>query len=263
MIALNRRVVLIAQNRTSAYTWYPKLTAIGRDTDYDFTSTDQLTDPANHWNSCRPTPWGAAGRGRILVMTHFVTPTTTGSRSASAVVNRPDVVTTRALKCRERHGVMPSLVFVDYDEYGDIRSAVNALNDLYVAPAPGARPACVDVSACGDDPERPEPGCVDCSGATVASGTAQARFSQLRLRAQASPSLAPGGRIRITVSARNTGGTTAVLPVRLIASRTVTVRAARGARGGVVVISAEVDGLESRLSVRIRSASRTPSVVAG
>ena len=286
MIASGKRVVFISQNRTSAYRWYPKLTAIGRDTDYDFTSTDRLTNPANHWESCRPTPWGASGRGRILIMQHFVTPTTTGSRSASTTVNQRDVITARGLRCRDRHGVMPSVVLVDYYELGDVLGAVRALNDRYVPPPPGTVP-CTDLSSCGADPERPDPGCSDCDIAGAQPGAARGavKVSRLGLRATGRRTVAPGRSMRIRVSARNSGSLTAVIPVRLLASRpmavslpasvriavpaggtgtrTVTVRVKPGASPGPVTIDASVAGADRELSFTITRSSAARVAVTG
>lgn len=220
MIASGKRAVFISQNRTSGYPWYPKLTAVGRDTDYDFTSTDQLTNPANHWNSCRPTPWGASARGRILVMQHFVTPTTTGSRSASAVVNARDVMTARALTCRDRHGVMPSILLVDYYELGDVLGATRALNDMYVPPPPGSAPACQDLSSCGADPGLPDPAAGTSAAGGVARAATTATLSRLRIRSEGRRVLPRRGAIQLTIVATNGAKTARTVPVRIAASRT-------------------------------------------
>jgi hypothetical protein len=278
MIASGKRAVFISQNRRSGYAWYPKLTDIGRDTDYDFKTTDQLTDPANHWNSCRPTPWGAAGRGRILVMQHFVTPTTTGSRSASTVVNQRDVIVPRALRCRDRHGVMPSIVLVDYYELGDVVGAVRALNDRYVPPPPGSS-QCTDLSSCGADPERVDPGSGAAGRGPGAAGQA-AQVSRVGMAFVSRRSVARGRTIQMRVSVRNSGAVAAVVPVRLMASRpaavslpatvgirvgagatgsrVVTIRVRPGASPGRVTVYASVAGAERSLAFAItNSGART------
>ncbi|MBU6337358.1 MAG: hypothetical protein KGR19_05995 [Acidobacteria bacterium] len=138
MIASGKRVVLISQNVSEANQtgWYPRLTSVGRDTDYDFNTTSKLTDQANLARSCQPTPWGASGKGRFFVMQHFVT-NLIASRSSSRTVNAKDVLVRRALACREARGVLPSILLVDYYELGDVFGAARALNDLYEPPAPG------------------------------------------------------------------------------------------------------------------------------
>ncbi|MFM9140818.1 MAG: hypothetical protein ACKOTH_09950 [Solirubrobacterales bacterium] len=139
MIASGKRVVLISQNVSTANqtAWYPRLTSVGRDTDYDFDSTSKLTDPGNLARSCQPTPWGASGTGRFFVMQHFVT-NVFASRSASRTVNARDVLARRALACRDARGVLPSVLLVDYYELGDLQGAVRELNSLYRAPVAGA-----------------------------------------------------------------------------------------------------------------------------
>ena len=277
MIASGKRAVFIAQNQRSGEAWYPKLTDIGRDTDYDFSSTSQLTDPANHWNTCRPTPWGAAGHGRILVMQHFVTPTTTGSWSASDVVNQPDVITSRALRCRDRTGVMPSLLLVDYYEFGDVVGAARTLNSMYVAPEVGT-PGCSDISSCGTDPARPEPGRPGATRGGGSSAAGAARVSRIGLLIRGRRAIAPGRTLRMRVSAHNAGTAAAEIPVALVASRpravtlpaevtvmapaggtgerTVTIRVKPRARPGAVTIAAEVAGASKQASFTVARARR-------
>lgn len=136
MIDSGKRVVLISQNVSEAHqtSWYPRLTTVGRDTDYDFDSTGKLTEAANLARSCQPTPWGRSGNGRFFVMQHFIT-NVIASRSASQTVNAREVLVRRALACRAARGVLPSVLLVDYYELGDVLGAARALNDLYRAPA--------------------------------------------------------------------------------------------------------------------------------
>jgi hypothetical protein len=136
MISSGKRVVLISQNVgvENQTAWYPRLTSVGRDTDYDFSSTSRLTDPANLARSCEPTPWGRSGNGRFFVMQHFIT-NVIASRDSSRVVNAKDVLTRRALACRDLRGVLPSVLLVDYFELGDPQGAARELNALYRAPA--------------------------------------------------------------------------------------------------------------------------------
>lgn len=276
MIDSGKRVVMISQNKTSGLAWYPKLTAIGRDTTYEFSRTDQLTNPTKLWDSCRPTPWGAAGRGRILVMQHFVTPTTTGSRSASTTVNARSVIEARSLKCQQRHGVMPSLILVDYYELGDVLGAVRKLNDLYVAPVVG----CADGAACGIDPGSSDagasvdPDCATCKHPTTAANASGATvLRRLRLVKTSTRHVRPGQAIRLRISIANRGAAAATVsidlaasakralrlparvhlrvPARGSASQVFVVRAAKSAQPGAVDVIADVGGLESRLTVQI------------
>lgn len=141
LVSSGKRVVLVSQNVSTANQtpWYPRLTSIGMDTDYDFNATNKLTDPSLQPASCDPTPWGRRGNGRFFVMQHFIT-NVIASRSASAVVNASAVLQQRALACKARRGVMPSVLLVDYFEKPDgangVLHATSALNDLYVAAEP-------------------------------------------------------------------------------------------------------------------------------
>jgi IPT/TIG domain len=141
MIAAGTRAVLVSQNVSTVNQtqWYPRLTSIGMDTDYDFSTTAQLTEAANLPVSCDPTPWGRRGNGRFFVMQHFIT-NVIASKANSAVVNARDVLVQRALACKERRGVMPSVLLVDYFELPEglpgVLDATRHLNGLYDAAAP-------------------------------------------------------------------------------------------------------------------------------
>ena len=220
MIASGRRVVLISQNVSTANQtdWYPRLTSVGRDTDYDFNSTSKLTDPANLARSCQPTPWGASGSGRFFVMQHFVT-NVFASRSASQTVNARDVLVRRALACRDARGVLPSVLLVDYYELGDVLGAARALNDLYRAPAvsPGAGSGSGGSDSSGD-------------GSGPAGGDSGA-VGEVKL-STAARSVRRGGSVQLALAIYNRSSRTRTFTVRL-----------RGGRG---------DGLSYRSSVKVR-----------
>ena len=285
MIAMNRRVVVIAENQSSTYPWFHRLTTVGRDTEYSFRFPSELTSPANLWNSCRPTARSAAARGRILLMQHFITPATSGLRAAAAIVNQRSAIVNRARTCATRHGVLPSIVMVDYYEYGDVNGAVRALNDLYVAPLAGAAPTCADITTCGLDPARPNPAGDAVGAATSTSSSTQAGLSRLRLRPLAPRAIVAGSSVRLTISVRNTSETAAVLPVTLSASRrrgltlpapirirvpanstatrTVVIGISAAARTGSVRIAVQGHGLTAATSLRIIARSSTISAVTG
>jgi hypothetical protein len=125
LIESGTRVVLISQNVNTANqtAWYPRLTSLGTDTDYDFSTTDRLTDPAVVEASCRPTPWGRSDAGKVFVMQHFIT-NLIASKNSSRIVNASNVIIERALACRASRGLMPTIVLVDYFELPDLADGV-------------------------------------------------------------------------------------------------------------------------------------------
>lgn len=131
-------MVLVSQNvsTTDQTPWYPRLTSIGMDTDYDFGKASRLTDPTNLATTCRPTPWGRSGTGPLFVMQHFITDVI-ASKNASALVNTQEVLVRRALACRDARGTLPTLLLVDFFELpagdGGVLGATRALNDLLTA----------------------------------------------------------------------------------------------------------------------------------
>ena len=135
LIDSGKRLVFVSQNKTTGGDWYPYLRNIGRDTGYAFDDTDDFTTPAGQVASCAPNPDNTTGSGRLFVMQHFITDPI-ASRADSQVVNQPDVIVTRALRCRDVRGVMPSVLMVDYNELGDVNRAARMLNDMYVDPEP-------------------------------------------------------------------------------------------------------------------------------
>lgn len=135
LIEADTRVVMVSQNVSPANQtpWYPRLTTVGIDTDYAFTSAKQLTDPANLATTCRPTPWGRTGTGSVFLMQHFITDVI-ASKKASGVVNTQETLVRRALACRDARGTLPTILLVDFFELpagdGGVLGATRALNDL-------------------------------------------------------------------------------------------------------------------------------------
>ena len=212
MISSGKRAVLISQNVSveNQTAWYPRLTSVGRDTDYDFSSTSRLTDPANLARSCEPTPWGRSGNGRFFVMQHFIT-NVIASRDSSRVVNAKDVLTRRALACRDLRGVLPSVLLVDYFELGDPFAAARELNALYRAPA-GAAPGSPGGSDGSQEPGDGSGESGDGSGAPGESGGGPGGDVGI---AAPTTNLRPGSSMKVVLTVTNPSKKARTITVRL------------------------------------------------
>lgn len=237
MIESGKRVFMFSQNRGGQKAWYPYLNGdLGRISEYRFGSTDDLTDTSNHWATCDKFPWASAGTGRFYLLQHFVTIGSTGDEEASAVVNQRDVLLSRALRCKDRQGVLPSILLVDYFEFGDVLGATRQLNDLYV----------------DEDPP-------------------SAELGNLTLE-PASRVVQPGRTYKLEISIENSGGADGRTDVQLWSSKAAvtTFRTVRmtvpagsttsriiglrvsGQAKGRVTLSASAGDLHSRLSLKVK-----------
>jgi len=264
LIDSGKRLVFVSQNKTTGGDWYPYLRNIGRDTGYAFDDTADFTTPGGQVASCAPNPDNTTGSGRLFVMQHFITDPI-ASRADSQVVNQPDVIVTRALRCRDVRGVMPSVLMVDYNELGDVNRAARMLNDMYVDPEPGPGGGS-DGGGSGAGTGGGNTG----GGGDTAKGAKKLEMLTLSARTNR---VRRGGTRALTVRLFNTGDAATTEQVDLLASnnrgfrvprsvqlrvpangfaeRTVTVRASRRATGKFHV-TARLDRLESRLTLRPR-----------
>lgn len=121
MIASGRRLVVFTETGGGEPAWLHPLWDFAVETPYRFASPAEF--------SCRP---NRGGQGqRLFVLNHFVT-TRFGAASAdtASLVNRREVLLSRARRCMAERGRLPNFVAVDHYERGDLFRVVREINGL-------------------------------------------------------------------------------------------------------------------------------------
>jgi len=131
MIRRGQRVLMLAEHDAgTTIPWYhPAYQGILQETPYTFSTTAQLTDPAQLATSCRPNRGGTTAP--LFLMNHWVLVNdVVPSRAAAEVVNTRQAIVDRARACEKTRGKLPTIVAVDSFGIGDLIGAVNELNGV-------------------------------------------------------------------------------------------------------------------------------------
>lgn len=129
MIRRGRRVLMLAEHDAGTVRWYhPAYQGILQETPYSFSTTAELTDPAQLATSCRPNRGGTTAP--LFLMNHWVLVNGVPSRAAAQVVNTRQAIVDRARACAKARGKLPTIVAVDSFGIGDLIGAVNELNGV-------------------------------------------------------------------------------------------------------------------------------------
>lgn len=130
MIRRGQRVLMLAEhNAGTTIPWYHlAYDGILQETPYTFTTTAQLTDPAQLATSCRPNRGGTTAP--LFLMNHWVLVNGAPSRAAAEIVNTRQAIVDRARACEKARGKLPTIVAVDSFGIGDLIGAVNELNGV-------------------------------------------------------------------------------------------------------------------------------------
>ncbi len=128
MIERGKQLVVMAERDSGDVGWYHEAyQGILQETNYNWPTASQITDPAQ-WNaSCAPNRGGTTGT--LFLMNHW-SPPFAPTPAGSAVVNATDTLVGRALACQARRGIMPTIVAVDMFASGGLFEAVRRLNNV-------------------------------------------------------------------------------------------------------------------------------------
>lgn len=113
-----RRLVVFAEQADGPAPWYRNFYRYGMETPFAFRSPAAM--------SCVPHR-GDTGK-RLFLLNHFIT-VAGGSRLDAGEINARDWVLDRAHRCERERGSPVNFVAVDYTTLGDVRGAVEALNE--------------------------------------------------------------------------------------------------------------------------------------
>ena len=129
MIDSGQRLVVMAENEAGDISWYPlAYRDVLQETPYTFRSADELTDPAQLAESCRPNRGPASAS--LFLVNNWVDTTPTPRKSIAAVVNAHPALLRRSETCKRIRHRLPNLVAVDFYKQGDVLGVVRALNGL-------------------------------------------------------------------------------------------------------------------------------------
>lgn len=118
MIDSGRRLVVFAQRADGPAPWYRNFYRYGMETPFAVDSPDEMT--------CAPNRGGTDKR--LFLLNDFVTHDG-GRRLYAGTVNSRQAVLDRVHTCERRRGRPVNFIAVDYATVGDVRGAVNALNE--------------------------------------------------------------------------------------------------------------------------------------
>ncbi|MEA2479112.1 MAG: hypothetical protein QOJ07_1034 [Thermoleophilaceae bacterium] len=128
MISKGQQVVMLAEHTAGFVPWYHlDYDGIVQETPYNWDKPAQITKRSNWKKSCAPNRGGS--KGSLFLMNHW-SPPVAPKPSQSKVVNDADTLVGRALACRKRRGLMPTIVAVDMFRSGGLFPAVRKLNAL-------------------------------------------------------------------------------------------------------------------------------------
>jgi multisubunit Na+/H+ antiporter MnhC subunit len=129
MIDSNQRLVVLAENKAGAASWYrPAYQSITEETPYTFTKVAQLTDPAKLAASCEPNR-GPANAPMFLV-NHWISTDPVPLPSHASTVNAYAPLLARMRACETQRKHLPNLVAVNFYRRGDVFRVVDTLNGV-------------------------------------------------------------------------------------------------------------------------------------
>jgi hypothetical protein len=125
LIRADKRILVMAENDNGngSIPWYHDGFELMQETPYTFGSADELRDP----KSCKPNRGTA--HSPLFQFNHWVEKLPR-SPDLGAQVNAYDFLLQRARECRQRRGLVPNLIAVDFYDEGDVLEAARKLNRL-------------------------------------------------------------------------------------------------------------------------------------
>ncbi len=136
MISAGGRVLFLAEHHAGAAPWYHlAYRRIMEETPYAFSTSSQLTDPAQLKRSCRPGRGPKAG-GSLFLVNNWVSTDPVPLVSNAKKVNARAPLLRRLRACERQRDHFPNLVAVNFFRAGGLMQAVNALNRVPAAAVP-------------------------------------------------------------------------------------------------------------------------------
>jgi hypothetical protein len=122
LVERDERVIVMAENHAGQEPWIHHQPAVAQETPFSFPTARALEAPA----ACEPHRGGTAGS--LLLVNHWVDTTPAPRVTIARRVNAEGFLSRRLRTCRERRGMLPNLVAVDFYRQGDAARVVDGLN---------------------------------------------------------------------------------------------------------------------------------------
>jgi hypothetical protein len=124
LIDRDERVIVLAENHAGGAPWIHHQPAVMQETPFLFRSVEALEAPAG----CEPNRGDTAGS--LLLINHWVDTPPVPLVSIARRVNAHAFLAGRVARCRERRGMLPNVVAVDFYREGAAAQVVDELNRL-------------------------------------------------------------------------------------------------------------------------------------
>jgi hypothetical protein len=124
LIDRDERVIVLAENRAGGAPWIHHQPAVVQETPFLFRSIGALEAPA----SCEPNRGGTTGS--LLLINHWVDTSPAPRVTIARRVNAHDFLAGRVARCRQRRGMLPNVLAVDFYREGAAAQVVDELNRL-------------------------------------------------------------------------------------------------------------------------------------
>jgi hypothetical protein len=124
LVERDERVIVLTENHAGEQPWIHRQPEVAQETPYQFRTIEALAAPA----SCEPNRGGTAGS--LLLVNHWIDTAPAPRVTIARRVNAHDFLMRRLSECRERRGITPNLVAVDFYRQGDAAKVVDELNHV-------------------------------------------------------------------------------------------------------------------------------------
>ncbi len=122
LIDRDERAIVLTENHAGTEPWIHHQPAVMQETPFHFTTPAELAAPA----SCEPNRGGTAGS--LFLVNHWVDTSPAPRVSIARRVNAHDFLAPRIAMCRQRRGMFPNVIAVDFYREGDAAQVVDEVN---------------------------------------------------------------------------------------------------------------------------------------
>jgi hypothetical protein len=120
MVAIDQRVLVLAENNSEGVPWYHQAFEVMQETPYSFHDPSQFSSVPNRGSM----------EGSLFLLNHWIDTPPSPKPSIAEKVNAYDFLLARAKESQKQRGLLPNLIAVDFYLTGNIFDVVNTLNGV-------------------------------------------------------------------------------------------------------------------------------------